>query len=111
VRIGSTQEELYSILRAGYITKEEAAAARSQGAVGDICGQHFAINGQLLSIEINKRVIGIGIDSLKRTQAVIGVAGGIGKVKAILAALRGGYVNHLVTDEEAGDWILAHLNF
>jgi DNA-binding transcriptional regulator LsrR (DeoR family) len=110
VGIGSTQDELYSILRAGYITKEEAAAVRSQGAVGDICGQHFDSKGQLLSIDINKRVIGISLENLKQVPAVIAVAGGIGKARAIRAALRGGHVNYLVTDEDAAKWIIAHLD-
>jgi deoxyribonucleoside regulator len=110
VGIGSTQDELYSILRAGYITKIEAAKIRSKGAVGDICGQHFDTHGQLLSIDINRRVIGIDLEDLKRIPAVIGIAGGSGKAKAILAALRGGYINYLITDEDAADWILAHLD-
>jgi DNA-binding transcriptional regulator LsrR (DeoR family) len=110
VGIGSTQDELYSILRAGYLTRQEAAEVRSQGAVGDICGQHFDIHGKVLPVDINNRVIGLGLDSLKTIPAVIAVAGGIGKATAILAALRGGYVNHLVTDEKAAEWILSNID-
>jgi deoxyribonucleoside regulator len=108
VGIGSTTAGLYSILREGYITKQEAASARSQGAVGDICGQHFDRAGQVLDIDINSRTIGIALDKLKRIPAVMGIAGGVGKAEAILAALRGGYVNHLITDESAARWILSH---
>lgn len=108
VGIGSTQNEHYSILRAGYISKDEAAAIRSQGAVGDICGQHFDSNGQLLEININKRVIGIGLNDLQQVPAVIGIAGGRDKAKAIRAALRCGCLNYLITDEDAANWILAH---
>ncbi len=107
VGIGSTTASLYSILQEGYITKQEAASARSQGAVGDICGQHFDRAGQVLEIDINRRTVGITLNKLKRIPAVIGIAGGVGKAEAILAALRGGYVNRLVTDENAARWILS----
>jgi DNA-binding transcriptional regulator LsrR (DeoR family) len=46
--------------------------------------------------------IGIELADLKKIPKVLGVAGGVHKVEAILGALRGGFLNVLVTNEIAG---------
>jgi len=106
VGIGSTDPELYSLLRAGYVEKEELDEIRAAGAVGDVCAQHYSASGEWLDIEINRRVIGITLDTLSKVETVIGVAGGAKKATTILAALRGQYVNVLITDDQAAQEIL-----
>ena len=49
--------------------------------------------------DISEKIIGVEVDLLKNVPLVIGLAGGIDKKDCILAALRGGYINVLVTDE------------
>ena len=56
---------------------------------------------------MNQRVIGISIDDLKVIPTVIGVAGGVEKHEAILAALKGHYIDVLVTDEKTGNYLLS----
>jgi len=107
VGIGTTQPELYSLLRAGYVSKEEAQRIRASGAVGDICAQHYALNGEWLDIDINRRAVGISLDTLTAIDTVIGVAGGSQKGSAILGALRGHYVDVLITDDQAAQKVLA----
>lgn len=109
IGIGSTYPELYSILRAGYVNVEETLQIRGQGAVGDICGQHFDVNGNKLEIDISKRAVAISLEKLKQIPSVIAVAGGERKGEAILAALKGGYVNILITDEAAAAWVVEHI--
>ena len=46
------------------------------------------------------------LEDLRMLENVIGVAGGLSKVDAILAALRGGYVDILITDEETAQALL-----
>ncbi|WP_375385134.1 sugar-binding transcriptional regulator [uncultured Microbacterium sp.] len=67
--------------------------------VGDILGQFFDSEGRLVDLHINRMRIGIELDELKRIPRVIGVAGGIHKVDAILAAVKGSHLDVLVTDE------------
>ena len=55
---------------------------------------------------LDDRTIGISLDMLKTIGLRIAVAGGFDKVPAILAALRGGYVNVLITDAATGRGIL-----
>lgn len=106
VGIGSVEPSISSLTRAGYINEQELAAIRQSGAVGDICARQFDIGGNVLEIELNQRVVGIDIESLKEIKCVIGVAGGVLKAPAILGALRGEIVDILVTDEEAAREVL-----
>jgi len=106
VGIGTTRAGYYSLVRAGYLSEEEAAEIRKSGAVGDVCAQHFDLEGRWLDIELNRRVIGIDAEDLRGIDTVIGVAGGAVKAQAILGALRGGYVNLLITDRAAARRVL-----
>jgi deoxyribonucleoside regulator len=107
VGIGCTDTELYSLRRAGYITEEETQRVRTAGVVGDICAQHYSLAGQWLDIDINRRAIGVSLNTLSKIGMVIGVAGGSRKAAALLGALRGHYVNVLITDDQAAEKVLA----
>jgi len=107
VGIGSTREDLNSLIRTGYLSKEETKNIRELGAVGDVCAQHYNLMGEYLDIDVNQRVIGIDLGSLKHIETRIGVAGGSSKAQTIHGALRGGYVNVLISDEQAAKRILA----
>ena len=52
-------------------------------------------------------MIGIGLDQLRAIPEVIGIAGGMEKVRAVLGALRGGYVKTLITDVATARAVLA----
>ena len=108
IGIGSTRPELYSILRAGYVDEKEAVRVRKEGAIGDICGQHFDIRGNEFNVEYSSRSIAIRPDKLKKIPKVIAVAGGELKGDAVLAALRGGFMNILITDDAAARWVVEH---
>jgi len=107
VGIGSTRPELYSLLRSGYVTEAEAQVIREKGAVGDVCAQHYNYLGEWLDIDINRRAVGIELDTLAKIDTIIGVAGSSRKGQAILGALRGHYINVLITDDQAAQKVLA----
>lgn len=109
VGIGTTNPELSSLLRAGYLTEDELQRLQQEGAVGDICAHHYNEMGEILDIDMNQRVIGISASDLKQIETVIGVAGGVKKINTITGALRGGLVNVLVTDEWAARGVLANV--
>ncbi len=98
VGIGATEKEIYSLLKTGYVSENEFKTLKKAGVVGDICAQHFDINGKVLDISLNKRTIGINLEQLSNIKTVIGIAGDPRKSKAILGALRGGYLDVLITD-------------
>ena len=78
----------------------EQEALEAAGAVGDVCLRYFDAAGAAISSTFDDRVIGIGRDDLMRVPRRIGVAGGHEKTDAIRAAVRGGWVNILITDLE-----------
>lgn len=100
--IGSIKPEVSTLMRSGYVSADELSRVTSEGAVGDICSNHINVYGQVLDIDINHRAISVDIKELKKTNCkVLGVAGGKRKALPILGALRGGYVDILVTDSSA----------
>jgi DNA-binding transcriptional regulator LsrR (DeoR family) len=106
VGIGSTQEENSSFFQAGYISIDELRGLQEAGAVGDVCGLHFDIEGQPVGQEFSARTVTISAEGLREIPLRIGVAGGPGKVNSILGALRSGYINYLVTDSAAAAALL-----
>lgn len=96
--IGTTALDYSSFYLAGYVTRRELDELRKAGAVGDVSGLHFDINGQPAANEFSERLVSIRRDDLLSIPVRLGVAGGEGKAEAILGALRSRYVNVLVID-------------
>jgi deoxyribonucleoside regulator len=105
--IGALTPGYSSMIWAGYLSENELTWLRDQGAAGHMAAQFYDINGRLLDVEVNQRSVGIGIRALHGREHVIAVAGSEGKAEAILGALRGRYLNVLVTDDSAARRVLA----
>ncbi|WP_410012339.1 transcriptional regulator LsrR [Sodalis sp. C49] len=101
VGIGSlSQRREATIMRSGYISEGEQLLFGRKGAVGDILGYFMQRNGELTAaMPIHQELIGISLRDLDNIPLVIGVAGGVEKAEAILAALAGKHINALVTEE------------
>ncbi|PLR79196.1 aminotransferase [Bacillus sp. V3-13] len=88
-----------TIIQEEKMTLNELTFIKQQNAVGDILGQFFDRNGQVLDLPHHKRLIGLTLSSLHGMNNVIGVAGGRKKVEAIYGALKGRYIHTMITDE------------
>jgi lsr operon transcriptional repressor len=88
-----------TIVQMGYLAADDVRALRDVGVVGDILGQFFDSAGRVVDLPIHARRIGIELADLARIPKVVGVAGGEHKAEAILGALRGGFLDVLVTNE------------
>ena len=88
-----------TIVQMGYLAADDVRQLRDRGVVGDILGQFFDSDGQVVSLPIHDRRIGIELSDLASIPKVVGVAGGLHKTEAILGALRGGFLDVLVTNE------------
>jgi DNA-binding transcriptional regulator LsrR (DeoR family) len=106
VGIGTVDPMLSSLVRAGYLTLEEAEEIQAMGAVGDVCGHYFDILGNLMEIPVAGYAFGIDTETLRAISMSIGVAGGLVKAPGILGALRSRLVNSLVTDAAAARGVL-----
>jgi DNA-binding transcriptional regulator LsrR (DeoR family) len=84
----------------------ELELLRSQGAVGDILLRFFDVKGLLVKTALDARVVSMPLEQLKQVDRSIGVAGGKRKHVAILGAVRGGWINILVTDRVTAEWLL-----
>ena len=98
VGIGSVEPSDLLASSGNIFSPEELATLSSQGAVGDVCMRFFDGQGDPLQSPLNERVIGIELKQLRRVKRSVGIAGGQRKFAAIQAAIRGRYINVLITD-------------
>lgn len=89
-----------ALARADYISSKEVDILFEKGAVGDICSRIINIRGEICDKDLDSRTIAIELDELLEKEYRIGIAYGMNKIKCIIGALKGGYPNVLVTDEE-----------
>src|SRR6266536_1683395 len=90
-----------TIVQMGYLEALDIRELSDHHVAGDILGQFFDASGSVVRLPIHDRRIGIGLSDLAQIPQVVGVAGGLHKVEAILGALRGGFLDVLVTNELA----------
>lgn len=76
------------------------------GIVGDVLSRFFDARGAIPPLPFCSRLIGIDLSLLRPGPLVVGVAGGLEKTTSILGALRGRFVDLLVTDERTARAIL-----
>ncbi len=108
VGLGSLEsDQIYA--QAGLIDAAELDLLRGR-AVGDICGRFFDLNGHEVVAEFADRTIGLTLPDLRRAPVCIGIAGGADKVEPVLGALRGEYINVLITDEVTVRKLIARLD-
>jgi DNA-binding transcriptional regulator LsrR (DeoR family) len=105
--IGTVLDPAYSSLyQGGHVSLKTLEQLRLGGAVGDVGGVHIDIYGNAAGGDFNDRMVGITGPDLLAIPTRLAVAGGVAKAEAILGALRGGYVNLLVTDSETAEVVL-----
>jgi DNA-binding transcriptional regulator LsrR (DeoR family) len=99
--VGNLDPTISGFSQGGFISAEELRTFTAAGAVGDMAGQIYTVNGSLYPCEYNERVIGITLEDLKQIPTTVAVALGREKGQAILGGLRTGAINVLCTDGEA----------
>jgi DNA-binding transcriptional regulator LsrR (DeoR family) len=107
VGIGSIKPSKLLTLSGNIFSLEEQDSLIKCGAVGDILLRFFDINGKLVKTPFSNKVVSMNLEQLRRVRLSIGVAGGDRKYQAILGALRGNWINVLVTDKHTAER-LAH---
>ncbi len=95
-----------SVKATGYYKDNEIQSLLERKVIGEICMQFYDIQGSTLAYKKDNNVVGIELNKLKKVPYSIGVAEGIDKVPAIKGAIRGGYVNVLVIDNQCAEMLL-----
>ena len=104
--LGAIDSRSSGLASAGYMSEDRLAALAERGAVGDLLGVMLDATGVPLDAAANRCTVATPLDALSAIPWVVGVAGGAGKAGIIEAALRGGHLNELITDEAAAEVIL-----
>ena len=97
VGIGATDGGA-SLVSGGMIEPADMSEIRRLGAVGELLGHFFDIDGRPIETELSRRIVTLPVDRL-RSRRIVAVAGGATKVDAIRAVLASGLLNGLLTDE------------
>jgi lsr operon transcriptional repressor len=90
----------------GELTADEVTELREMGAVGDTAARFFDAEGNVVSHEIDRRVIGLTLDQIRQIPLRLVVAGGASKADAIEGALRGGLAAVVVLDAGIAERVL-----
>jgi DNA-binding transcriptional regulator LsrR (DeoR family) len=106
VGIGAVEPSKLLAASGNVFSPKELQSLSARGAVGDICLRFFDAEGAPIATPLNDRVIAIELAQWKRAGRVIGIAGGRRKTNAIEGALRGGWVNVLITDRGTAERLL-----
>jgi DNA-binding transcriptional regulator LsrR (DeoR family) len=104
VGVGTVDEEA-ALLRDGFVRPDEIRALVRAGAVGEITGWAFNLEGQLIEGLTNDRVLSVPLER-PTTKTVIGVAMAVPRLRAVKGAMRGKLINGLITNERMAELLL-----
>ncbi|NOU98285.1 winged helix-turn-helix transcriptional regulator [Paenibacillus sp. LMG 31456] len=105
ISIGEVSEQA-TMVRSGNFSLSDIAAVEERGAVASLCASFLDSSGREIEVPEKNRFIGLTASELRVIPKVIGIAGGSQKVEAITAALRGKWMDILVTDAATARAIL-----
>ena len=94
----------------GYIKEDTLKGLAQEGCTGDICFNHFTIDGDWVESSRGRLIIGVDRETLSKIPNVVAVAGGVEKVDAIIGALNTGCINTLIIDSTTARMIANKLD-
>jgi DNA-binding transcriptional regulator LsrR (DeoR family) len=105
--VGVGPAAVHSQLRAGdsYLSPAQLAGLRRAGAAGQLNQRFFDDSGRALRTELDDLVVGVTLDQLETARRRVVVAGGEDKHAPLRAALRGGWIDVLVTDPATAEYL------
>lgn len=108
VGVGAVAPDHRTSSSAVVFSNAELTRALDRGAVGDLCLRFYDVNGKPVQTALDNAVIGITLEQLRKVTRCIAVAGGPEKIAAIQGALRGGWINGLITDRWTAESLVAN---
>jgi DNA-binding transcriptional regulator LsrR (DeoR family) len=107
VGIGNLAFRSERVSGGNFFSQSQFDMIKGKGAVGEVDLRFIDAKGKPIASKLDELVVGVNLEQLKRAERRIGVSGGADKHEVTLAALRGGWVNVLVTDLETAEFLLA----
>ena len=105
VSVGDVSEEA-TLFREGLLPRSTLASLQAAGAVGDVLCHFIDAEGNVVDHPVNRRVVAIDLEDLRRVPKIVVAAGGRRKVAAIRAALKATGAGVLITEESAAKGLL-----
>jgi deoxyribonucleoside regulator len=89
------------------LTDKERRALIGAGAVGDMLYNFYDMNGRAVDHPINRRIMSMPVERLKRVPKRVLISGGPEKVDALLGGIKFVDANVLITDEATARLLIA----
>ncbi len=103
--------DLQSVLvTSGNVTEKEMTNLIAAGAVGDVLGRFFDADGTIVDRSLDERTVGLSLTNLSSHSHSVGVVTGSVKHRAVLSALRAGFLKVLITDQDTAEFALENAN-
>lgn len=110
VGIGAVEPSKLLASSGNIFSPQELEMLRQASAVGDICLRFFDAVGKPVHTPLEKRVIGMSLEQLQKVKRAVGIAGGERKFAAIKGALKGHWINILITDRFTAERLMAEVD-
>jgi DNA-binding transcriptional regulator LsrR (DeoR family) len=107
VSVGDVSEAA-TLFRENLLPRSALASLKEAGAVGDVLCHFIDDEGKVVDHPVNRRVIAVDLEDLRRVPKIVVAAGGRRKVAAIRAALKATGAEVLITEEAAARGLLAN---
>lgn len=93
--VGSVESDSH-LVTCGALDADQVAALGRQGAAGVIAGQIIDADGKLMDCTYNRRLISADLESIRAIPKRMMVVEETSKFEPLVAAIKGGFVSHLV---------------
>ncbi|RLL41124.1 sugar-binding transcriptional regulator [Oceanobacillus piezotolerans] len=84
----------------GFLGDAEQDELKEHHGIGDICSRFYTKDGEAIHSSLDERTIAIKLEALRDLRYSIGIAYSKDKVESIIGAMKGKFINTLVTSEE-----------
>lgn len=98
------------LFKGKYINEKDLQNLQDHSAAGCIGCRFFDDEGKIVDQQLDNRTIGISIEDIQKADSVITCVVGAHKAKALLAALKAGYLDIIIVDSNAALEVLRLLH-
>jgi DNA-binding transcriptional regulator LsrR (DeoR family) len=89
-----------------YLGEEHIPMLQARQGVGDVCARPFREDGELITTELNERMIAVSVEQMRRATTRVAVATGADKALAVAGALRTGLITTLFVDAQLAQTVI-----
>ena len=92
-------------VRSKIFSQKSIANLKSSGAVGEVGGNFFNIDGKIISNEETTKILSADYSFFKKSKTIL-IAGGKNKILQLKSVLKSAYFSGLITDSNTADKLI-----